>query len=332
MIDILLEILTKFPEVDAFSFDGLTHGSFCYCEHCRENYRHDTGKDIPAINMNDAEYRRYQHWADRRLEEFVARMQRRLKAIKPGVALVTWTTNAGWWGHFLSVPRNMPARLNLHFDAPDEEFWMDEVNRGNTILPAFGCAYAWAVSNHRVSFCEPYLMSHGNPYGKDSFPPQEIYRRMMMVLTFGAAPSIAVGQPPRLQQPVYDAIADVRKLGPWLADKEPEKWAAVVMSDNTRNFYCRDSGAVEDRYLSNVLGVFRTALEEHLPVTLINDWNLNPDDLKGYRVLVMPNTACLDRQATAVTKFVQDGGGLVASTDVSAFNEFGDNRPNFALR
>ena len=38
-IDVLAEIVTKFPDVDAFSFDGLHYGGVCYCQHCRENYR-----------------------------------------------------------------------------------------------------------------------------------------------------------------------------------------------------------------------------------------------------------------------------------------------------
>ena len=196
-IDVLAEILTMYPAVDAFSFDGLHYGGVCYCHHCRDNYRKDTGGAIPRTDMNDPAFRRYQHWADRRMEDLVRRMQERLKRIKPDVALVTWTTNAGRFGHFLSIPRNMPARMNLLLDAPDQEFWLDETNRGTTIVPAFANAYIWATTNHRTAFSEPYILSHGNPYGKDSFPPQEILRRMLLTLTYGAAPSIAVGQPPQ---------------------------------------------------------------------------------------------------------------------------------------
>ena len=35
-IDVLAEIVTKFPDVDAFSFDGLHYGGVCYCQHCRD--------------------------------------------------------------------------------------------------------------------------------------------------------------------------------------------------------------------------------------------------------------------------------------------------------
>lgn len=331
-INVLAEIVTKFPQVDAFSFDGLHYGGVCYCQFCRAEYRKDTGQEIPNVDMNDPAFRRYQHWADRRMEGLVQHMQTRLKEIKPDLALVTWTTNAGRFGHFLSIPRNMPARMNLLLDAPDQEFWLDETNRGTTIVPAFANAYIWATTNHRVAFSEPYLLSHGNPYGKDSFPPQEILRRMLLALTYGAAPSIAVGQPASIQEELYRCLDEVQRRKPWLTHKRPEPWAAMVMSDNTRNFYGRSPGQVEERYLASVLGTFRTAVEEHLPVTVINDWNLTPADLAPYKVLILPNTACLDdAQVAAVEQFVRNGGGLVASLDTSLFDEYGNPRKNFAL-
>lgn len=332
LIEVLAEIVTKFPAVDAFSFDGLHYGGVCYCEHCRSNYRRETNSEIPGADLNDPAFRRYQHWADRRMENLIQRMQVRLKGLKPTLGLITWTTNAGRWGHFLSIPRNMPSRMNLLLDAPDQEFWLDETNRGTTIVPAFANAYIWATTNHRVAFSEPYILSHGNPYGKDSFPPHEIERRMMLALTYGASPSIAVIQPKHLQQELYAVMDQVQRRKSWLIRKEPEPWAAMVMSDNTRNFYGRSAGRAEERYMANVLGTFRATQEEHLPVTVINDWNLNPVDLARYRVLILPNCASLDEvQTAAIEEFVRQGGGLVASLDTSLFNEYGDPRSQFSL-
>jgi type 1 glutamine amidotransferase len=331
-IDVLAEILNRFPDVDAFSFDGLHYGGVCYCQHCREGYRKDANAEIPDADMNLPAFRRYQHWADRRMENLIVRMQTRLKSIKPSVALVTWTTNAGRFGHFLSIPRNMPARMNLLLDAPDQEFWLDETNRGATIVPAFANAYIWATTNHRTAFSEPYLMSHGNPYGKDSFPAQEIVRRMLLAVTYGTAPSIAVLQPPRLQDGIYQALDQIKMRKTWLLHKKPEPWAALVMSDNTRNFYGRSPGQVEERYMAHVFGIFRAAVEEHRPVTVINDWNLNAADLSAYKVVILANTGCLDdAQTQAIEEFVRNGGGLVASLDTSLFDEFGNPRANFAL-
>ena len=107
---------------------------------------------------------------------------------------------------------------------------------------------------------------------------------------------------------------------------------ALVLSDNTRVFYGRSPGHVEDRYLAHVFGAFRAVLEEHLPVTVICDWNLTTADLKPYKVLVLPNTACLDNeQLAAIREYVHNGGGLVASLDTSLCDEFGDPRKDFGL-
>ena len=104
-------------------------------------------------------------------------------------------------------------------------------------------------------------------------------------------------------------------------------WAALVLSDNTRVFYGRSSGQVEDRYLSHVFGAYRTVLEEHLPVNLLCDWNLTLKDLSPYRVIILPNTASIDsRQADAIRQYVEQGGGLVASLDTSLCDEFGTPR------
>jgi hypothetical protein len=124
----------------------------------------------------------------------------------------------------------------------------------------------------------------------------------------------------------------VQRRKPWLTRVRPEKWAAVLMSDDTKTFYGRSAGRVEERYLAHAFGTFRACVEEHLPTTLVNDWDLSPEGLAGYAVLVLPNAACLsDRQAAAVRGFVEAGGGLVASLDTSLFDEHGDPRPNFAL-
>jgi len=65
---------------------------------------------------------------------------------------------------------------------------------------------------------------------------------------------------------------------------------------------------------------------------VICDWNLTAEELAKYKVLVLPNAACLgDAQCKAVREFVEQGGGLVASLDTSLCNEFGDPREDFSL-
>ena len=75
---------------------------------------------------------------------------------------------------------------------------------------------------------------------------------MMLALAHGAGPSIAVAQPEQLKPAVKHCMAEVKKRKPWMTHKQPEPWAAILVSDNTRVFYGRSAGQVEDRYLANV--------------------------------------------------------------------------------
>ncbi|MFN9952951.1 MAG: beta-galactosidase trimerization domain-containing protein, partial [bacterium] len=66
-------------------------------------------------------------------------------------------------------------------------------------------------------------------------------------------------------------------------------------------------------------------MEEHLPFNLLQDWNLTAADLAPYKVLVLPNTACLaPNQMEAIRGFVEAGGGLVASMEVGGFDQTGN--------
>ena len=57
--EVLAEILTLFPAVDAFSFDGLHYAGSCYCQHCRANFKADTGDALPSRDLTNPEFRRY---------------------------------------------------------------------------------------------------------------------------------------------------------------------------------------------------------------------------------------------------------------------------------
>jgi hypothetical protein len=64
-----------------------------------------------------------------------------------------------------------------------------------------------------------------------------------------------------------------------------------------------------------------------LAVRILTEYDLEEVDLKGVRVLVLPNVACLsERAAEVIRRFVRQGGGLVASFETSLYDE------NFARR
>ncbi len=65
---------------------------------------------------------------------------------------------------------------------------------------------------------------------------------------------------------------------------------------------------------------------------LLTEMDLEDADLRGVRVLVLPNAACLSaRAAEVVRRFVRAGGGLVASNETSLFGDDFRRGQDFAL-
>lgn len=195
--DYLIELCGELMEdygFEAYSFDGNYHPPICYCPACRQAYREERSRDLPAkIDLDQVEYREYLVWRGEKLEDHYRRLQQRLKSIHPDKAVMTWTTNAGRYGHFLTSPRVMSARMNLLIDLPMQEWWLDETNLGASVAPTFGAEYLAAVTGYRVCGCEPYLMSRGNPYSPDSFPAHERMVRSMLVLAHGSTTAHSLG-------------------------------------------------------------------------------------------------------------------------------------------
>ncbi|MFL5340539.1 MAG: alpha-amylase family protein [Gemmataceae bacterium] len=323
LIDVCVE-LTQDYHLDGFSFDGNYHAALCHCPACTKAY----ARPIPAkINLDDVAYREYLVWRGERLEDHYRAMQQRLKRANPGAVLMSWTVNAGRYGHFLHSPRAMPTRVNLLFDLPMQEWWLDETNLGGSVAPAFGAAYLRAVAGGRPCASEPYLMSRVNPYGTDSFPAHERLTRCLLALSHGSVLAESMGWPG------HDVAADfqeVAKRDRFLTGTKPLPWAALLVSEQTRQFYAyRD---IPERFLAHQFGAFRAATEEHLPLTLINDWDVTAEALAPYSVVLLANAAALsDGQAAALRQYVQAGGGLVATGETSLCDELGRPRKDFAL-
>jgi hypothetical protein len=329
LIDVLAELAHDY-HLDGFSFDGNYHPALCYCPACRQQYRHDTGKELPpTANLDDIAYRRYLVWRGERMEEHYRRMQARLKAISPQIVLMSWSANAGRYGHLLSTPRPMPATVNRLFDLPMQEWWLDETNLGGSVAPAFGAAYLRALSGDGPCASEPYMMSRGNPYGTDSFPVQERLLRSMLALTNGSVSAESLGWSGH-RDSAKRVFTEVAKRAPWLVGTQRLPWAAMLVSEQTRQFYAYRN--IPELFLPHVYGGFRAAFEEHVPLDLICDWDITPQSLSRYRVLFLPNAAALsDAQVEAIRAWVRGGGGLVATCETSLYDELGRPRPDFAL-
>ena len=329
LIDVCVELAIDFG-IDGYSFDGNYHPSICYCDACRDTYRQERSRQIPdRVNLDDIAYREYLVWRGERLEQHYLRLQKRLKEANPGAVIMSWTVNAGRYGHLLHSPRAMPTRMNQVFDLPMQEWWLDETNFGASVAPVFGAAYSRAVAGDRPAASEAYLMSRGNPYGTDSFPRHERVTRSLLGLTNGSVSAESLGWPGHAAS-LEAVFEQIKRREKFIVGTSPWPWAAMLVSEQTRQFYAyRD---IAERFLPHIFGAFRVGMEEHFPLCLLNDWDINESSLGRYRVLVLPAAAALsEAQVHVIRKFVEKGGGLIATGETSLCDELGRPHRDFQL-
>jgi hypothetical protein len=121
-------------------------------------------------------------------------------------------------------------------------------------------------------------MSRGNPYGTESFPVHERMMRTFLALTNGSQVPQSLGWSGH-EASTANLFREIAQRERWLTRTVPLPWAALLVSEQTRQFYAyKDIG---DRFLPPVFGAFRAAMEEHLPLDLLNDWDLDANTGAG---------------------------------------------------
>ena len=351
--------LVKRLDWDGYNMDGFGCWSHCFCPSCQAAYRKDMGKDIPASSdVNDPEYRHYLKWRLDRYTQFVGKWTAALKAVKRDFVTAPWSTGPGRWWHWIGAPAAEGTdAMHRVLDAPFVELlWDFPPDQGSNLLPSFTCRYYRGLVGDRPAWMLPYLCEQGQ---FNMQPPRaECDLREMTVLTNGCL--VAQGYWQQNEgTPLSHFNAMLAECEPFTRDARSLKWAAMLVGESSRLLYGLPGARTEvplgawigsgvdtpDRgrlapgerrlpaHMESALGVFRAFMEDHLPLDIL----IEPDvedraTLDQYKVLILPDAACLSRKALeTIRTFVKRGGGLVALHESSLCNEFGDHRPDFGL-
>ena len=351
--------LVKRLDWDGYNLDGFGCWTHCFCPYCTAAYRKDTGKDIPRTgDVNNPEFRRYFKWRLNRFTYFAARWTAALKAVKPDFVTAPWSTGPGRWWHWTAAPMAEGSdAMHRVLDAPCVElFWDFPPDQGSNLLPAFTCRYYRGLTGDRPAWMLPYLCVQGQ-FNMQA-PRAECDLREMTVITNGCLASQGFWQ--------QNEGASLKHFNQMLEDREPFtrgakslKWAAMFVGESSRLLYglpglrtevplgawigsgvdTPDIGKLAagqrrmPAHMESAVGVFRAMMEDHLPLDIIIEPDVeNLETLKQYKVLILPNAACLSAKANDnIRAFVKAGGGLVAMHQSSICNEFGDHQKDFGL-
>jgi hypothetical protein len=351
--------LLKTFDFDGYNLDGFGCWSQCYCPACKRSYKEDTGGEIPVgADVNNSAWRHYVKWRLWRYTAFVQRWTAALKAVKPDFVAAPWTTGPGRWWHWMGAPAVEGSdAMHRVLDAPFLELlWDFPPDQGSNLLPSFTVRYYRGLTGDRPAWILPYLCEQGQ-FGMQA-PAAECDLRNMTVITNGCLAAQGMWQQSN-EATLKGFNRQIEERETYTAGAKSLKWAALFVGESSRLLYGLSGirnevpmgnwmgsgvdsvkmGAAlpsERRmpaHMESAVGVFRAMMEDHLPLDVIIEPDLERyETLKQYKVLILPNAGCLsDRMNENITRFVKEGGGLVALHEASVANEFGDVRKDFGL-
>jgi hypothetical protein len=332
---ILKEIIARsHPEGFADnSWSGLQRDHICYCNNCARKFRDKTGFSLPKKkDWGDEAYRRWILWNYERRVEIWDLNNRVTKGAGGSDCL--------WIGMNAGEIEVQSARFRDHKAICErtEIFMLDYQGRRD--------------ARNFQGNADAGKMIHGL-LGWDKLIPES-------TALYGAGqPTFRVGSKPEPEVRAWTLEGFAGGIQPWwhhigayhedrrqyrtaeplfrwheeheeyLLNRKPLANVGVVWIQRNTDFYGQDEA--EDRTVVPYRGVTNALIRARIPYLPVHADHVERD-AEQLETLILPNVGSLsDEQCAAIRRFVERGGGLVATGESSLYDEWGDRRPDFAL-
>jgi hypothetical protein len=327
MTRVTREIVTRY-KVDGIFSNRWSGSGMCYCEHCVRNFRDATGLDLPrTTDPGDPARRAHILWTEQRLFELWRLWDAEIRKVNPGAAFLA---NSG--GGTLS-----PLDMKTIGELAPTLFADRQARRGVAAPWANGKnAKEFRATLGRKAVAGIFSVGVEEPYRWKDSVQSEAEIRIWVV------DGIANGLRPwftkfsgtlhdrRWLKVVEDIYGWHHRSERYLRNEASLARVAVVYSQQTGTFYggARTGARVED----HTLGFYHALVEARIPFEMVHDRLLDPEHIRPFKVLVLPNIAALsEAQCGQLRRFVAAGGSIVATFETSLYDEWGSRRRDFGL-
>ena len=316
------EIVTRYKVDGIFSNRWAPQGGDCYCQHCQENFKAATGHDLPrSSDRTDPIRRAYLEWRKSRLTELWRRWDATVRTANPDARFIP----------------NGPPDLKTAGELAEIQFTDNQARRG--MMPP------WANGRRAKEYRS--VMGRRPIGGIFSVGLEEPYRWKDSVqsdaeVRIWVAEGTANGMRPwvtKFSGVLYDRrwLPSVEQIYDWhfrheryLRNESSLAHVALLHSEQTATYH--GGMAPGDRHEDHMLGMYHALVESRVPFELVHEAFLTPERLRQFKLLILADTAALsDGQCAAIRRFVEEGGGLLATFASSLFDETARQRPDFGL-
>ena len=222
-----------------------------------------------------------------------------------------------------------------------EWFQADNQGRGGEAAPVWGCTLQGRVCNAvldgKMAANVVGLWSTGEVRWRESTKsPAEATMWLDETSASGMTPYVhsiggetGLGEDLRFKQIASDYFDWTAKHDIHFANKQSIANIGVVIGQRTQLFYKTPHDVERSHYMS---GMYYALLEGRVLFDFVHEDRLQPERLKKYSALILPNTALLsDEQCRQLRDYVQQGGSLLATFETSMYTDQNVRREDFGL-
>ncbi len=334
MVEIVQEI------VSTYDADGIwnNQGKFaawdtdvCYCATCQGMFRQLAGHAIPEEeDWDNPVWRQFNEWRYRRIAAWVQTMHAAIHAVKKEAIFISAIQLAE------SLETIRPGGWDVDYWVEHQDVIAFECQRRNTApwWPGIQAKYLAGIAPDKprwmtVSYFYPWWRLTASPEAENRpWVAQQFANGSNSWLHINGGLSKIFDR--RMLAPMQEVFARLERWQEYFRDTHSGAQVAVLFSRYTQDNYGR--GDPYGRYMDAVRGYYCALLEAHVPFDVLSDKFIDAARLARYRVLVLPNTACLDDAAVAaITAFVAGGGTVVATYDAARYDAMGELRAEAPL-
>lgn len=322
------EVFSQYPVAGLF-VDMLDYPGLNLCPGCKKRFQQDMNKEPPdqKTDINSPLYKEYRMWTFREEARYLKHIRQFIRKFVPGSIVVNNY-------HWLQCEDLYEIQEAMDFASTDPGigFGSGTANR---------CYHSPQVFRTLSRGKAPFDILYDNVVcGLLEISPRDPYLGVSSVsLAHGGYPCpcsmwdknghlnpAAVG----LAKDVYKHINRAKK---WVLNNQSLKGAGIYLSQESEYFYGSPGEKIwrrTSRYLNSFHGALLMLQQEHLLADVLIRNQLS--ELAAYKVIYLPNTACLsEAEVAAFREYVRNGGTIVASYRASLCDEWGNQRKNFAL-
>ncbi|MHC4122971.1 MAG: beta-galactosidase trimerization domain-containing protein [Planctomycetota bacterium] len=315
--------------IDETNIDGLMldevcfHGEdFCGCQYCRNLFTEETGLVLPVDekspvikNRDSILWKTWLRWRLKAIGDWWVSMRKAIQQDHPDFCIMGYISEGGFQSNW--------ASLSFGYDligmARSNDFLGTEIMARNVMD---NCRYVFSSRKMYSLLREAYdspVFGLVYPLKNETFAYFGwAMNNMNAQATWSFLTSSAKGEDTKKYINFSDNMDKMAA--------EPVSEIALLFSIKSRDWQ------KWAEHYHDVLGICQILTDNHIQHSIISEINLTVEDLKKYRLLVLPSACCLsDKEIAILYQYAKSGGHLLITGHTGTLDEIGNTRKKWAF-